>query len=159
MAIIYDPTAVLKKIGSRKKLKEVLKKTDLNLKKNSLKFASEFEFLDRNSVVESALKAVKSYQERLDAGLIKKGDILKDPKYLINQIQNNVLYQIKEKIRDTYAGEPYEWLPSDADDPRPEHQLLYGTIRVVGDGEMPGDEPGCKCGMRILVDEEKLNLK
>lgn len=159
MAIVYDPTEILKKIASKNKLKKALKKTDLNLKKNALKFANEFEFLDQSAIVDSALKAVKSYQKRIDEGLIKKADVLKDPKYLINQIQNSVIYQVKETIKTNYQGELYEWLPSDADDPRPEHQLLYGTIRIVGDGELPGDAFGCKCGMRILTEDETLNLK
>ena len=35
-------------------------------------------------------------------------------------------------------------------EPRPQHQLLYGEIRKVGDGEFPNEDYGCKCGAYFL---------
>ena len=115
------------------------------------------------------MKTVKGYQERIakaqvEAGFEKSaGDvvadaIVADPKQLIQRIQNELVFQIKEGIKEKYEGERYEWLPTDADEPDPEHQLNYGKIFVVGEGEMPGDRIGCKCGMRILVKETELKL-
>jgi len=102
---------------------------------------------------ELSLKVIKHYKEINDLPSI---DV--DDKLAIQRIQNNAVYEIGEKIKENYSGEYYEWLPSDADEPDPEHQLNYGKIFRVGEGEMPGDRYGCKCGMNILVDETRLNL-
>jgi hypothetical protein len=84
---------------------------------------------------------------------------LDDPKQLIQRVQNAVISQIATGIKETYRGEFYIWTPSDAFEPRPEHQLNYGGEFQIGVGEMPGDAIGCQCGMEILVDETQLNLE
>lgn len=68
------------------------------------------------------------------------------------------MFQVAGEIKDRYEGEFYIWLPSDAEEPDPEHQLNYGKKFQVGEGEMPGDRFGCRCGMEILVPETKLDL-
>lgn len=98
------------------------------------------------------------YQERFAEGEVTKAELKDDPALLIQRVQNQLVSQISEGIRENYAGEFYEWTPSDALEPDPEHQLLYGTTRQIGDGEQPGDRYGCKCGMNILVPGEKLEL-
>lgn len=168
MAIIYDPTKMLKKLAPEKRIKRTLK-GDVSLKRSALSFVDSVDFIDKKAVTKVALKTVKGYQERIakaqvEAGFEKSaGDavadaIVADPKQLIQRIQNELVFQIKEGIKEKYEGERYEWLPSDADEPDPEHQLNYGKIFVVGEGEMPGDRIGCKCGMRILVKETELKL-
>lgn len=168
MAIVYDPRKMLKKLAPEKKIKRTLK-GDVSLKRSALSFVDGVDFIDKKAVTKVALNTVRGYQERIakaqvDAGFDKAaGDelakkILSDPKQLIQRIQNSLIFQIKEGIKEKYAGEKYEWLPSDAEEPDPEHQLNYGKIFVVGDGEMPGDRDGCKCGMRILVNETELKL-
>lgn len=66
----------------------------------------------------------------------------------------NEVQEIKKERKDQY----YRWLPSGAKEPRPEHQLLYGKIFKIGEGDshgfMPGEDWGCQCGMEFLTDEE-----
>lgn len=168
MAIVYDPKELLKKIAPEAKIKRLVK-GDLTLKKAALSFVDAVDYIDKKSVAEVALNTVRSYQEREAKAQVEAGfdsnagkelasDIKKDPKLLINRVQNEVVFQISREIKSTYEGEEYEWLPSDADEPDPEHQTLYGTIRVIGVGEMPGERYGCRCGMRILVKQTKLEL-
>lgn len=96
---------------------------------------------------------IKQYKENHSLDSIDVSD-----KQAIQRIQNNAVFEIAQSIKENYSGESYEWLPSDADEPDPEHQLNYGKIFQVGVGEMPGDRYGCKCGMNILVKETKLTL-
>lgn len=166
MSIIYDPKKLIKKIAPDSKVEKLLSKK-LTLKKAALSFIDDIDFIDKKNVADVAMKTIKAYKKRIklerkDAGVADaadlKDEILDDPKMLINRVQNEIITQVAEGIKDKYAGEFYEWLPSDADEPDPEHQLLYGQTFQVGDGEMPGDRYGCRCGMRILVDEEQLAL-
>ncbi len=83
---------------------------------------------------------------------------MNDKKLLVNRVQNSMVKQIAVSIKEEYLGEFYIWLPSDAMEPDPEHQLKYGKRFQIGKGEMPGDRDGCKCGMDILVKEKELEL-
>jgi hypothetical protein len=77
-------------------------------------------------------------------------------------VQNEVVWQIANGIKEQYGDEDAEWLPSDAEEPDPEHQLNYGKIFRISEGingEIPGERIGCRCGMRILVKQTKLNLE
>lgn len=157
LSITYDPSKMLKKIAPEKKVKRLLN-SKAGLKKTALSFIDAIDFLDRKRVTEVALKTVKGYKERIKDDKSEKSEILGDPKQLIQRVQNEVVLQISENIAETYAGERYIWLPSDADEPDPEHQLNYGKEFTVGEGEMPGERYGCRCGMEILVNQTKLNL-
>lgn len=160
---------MLKKIAPDKKIKRMLT-GNVGLKKAALSFVDDIEFLDKKSVSKVALKTVRSYQERIakaqvdggmeaSAGDAVEASIVKDPKLLIARVQNEVVLQISNSIRENYEGEQYEWLPSDAEEPDPEHQLNYGKIFTVGVGEMPGERYGCRCGMNILVKQTQLELE
>lgn len=160
--IEYDPTKMLKKIAPEAKIKKLLTK-DLSVKRAALSFVDDIDFIDKKSVTKVALKAAKSYQARIDdAPDDVKADLEKslkaNPALLIQRIQNEVVTQISEEIKDKYAGEQYEWLPSSSEEPDPEHQLNYGKIFTIGVGEMPNERYGCKCGMNILVKGSKLEL-
>lgn len=165
--IRYDPKELIRKIAPDAKIEKLLK-GDISLKKTALNFVDAVEFLDRKAVSKVALNTINGYQQRIaaaqaDAGTKAAGkeiaaEILDDPKQLIQRVQNEVVYQVTQEIRSTYAGERYEWTPSDAEEPDPEHQLNYGKIFVIGEGEQPGDRIGCRCGMNILVNETQLEL-
>lgn len=157
MSIIYDPKSFAQKIMSDKKIKSLLK-GNLSLKKAAFKLTDKFDIIDKKDVVDVALKTVSDYKQRIKLDPTLKDEILDDPKQLIQRVQNNILFQVKETIKTTYEGEQYTWLPSDAEEPDPEHQLNYGKVFTVGDGEMPGDRYGCRCGMEILVKESTLDL-
>lgn len=158
MAITYDPNKLLQKIAPESKIKRMLT-GNVTLKKSALTFVDAVDFIDRKSVTKVALKTVKEYKKRIKADKDIKSELLDDPRHLIQRTQNEVVFQISELIKENYEGEQYEWLPSDAEEPDPEHQLNYGKIFTVGDGEMPGERYGCRCGMNILVKQTQLELE
>lgn len=152
--IKYEPSKILKKIAPEKKIKKLVS-SKASLQKTALSFVDDLEIINKKRVSEVALKTIKGYKERDKEDRI---DALKDPRQLIQRVQNEIVLQIKEEIATKYAGEFYIWLPSDANEPDPEHQLNYGMKFQVGDGEMPGDRIGCRCGMQILTEDTKLEL-
>lgn len=157
MSFKYDPAELLKKIAPERKIKKMLTKK-LTLKKAALSFVDDIDFIDKKSVSRVALKTVKGYQSRVAEETATKSDLLDDPAQLIQRVQNEIIFQISGEIKDKYDGSQYVWLPSSADEPRPEHQLNYGLTFTIGDGEMPGEDYGCQCGMEILTDDTQLNL-
>lgn len=175
MAIYYDPKEMLKKAAPEKKLKRLMT-GELTLKKAALSFLSDLDFIDKKEVTRVALETLKSYRERIKKAQPDYSDsaakaardaasadeleqeIVDEPKLLIQRVQNEIVFQVSKEISHTYYGEKYEWLPSDAEEPDPEHQLKYGKVFTIGEGEMPGERYGCKCGMRILVRENSLEL-
>lgn len=165
MAIIFDPTNMLKKIAPIRKIEKMIS-SRVTVKKATLSFLDDVEGIDKSQVLDVALKTIKSYKDRLkatdeeDRGELK-AEILDDPKLLVNRVQNELIFQMHEGIKRNYGGQRGRWLPSDADDPRPEHQLNYGKEYIIGegiDGVEPGDEYGCKCGVEIITDETQLDL-
>ncbi len=158
--IKWEPDKLLKKLAPASKIKKLL--TDnISLKKTALKFVDAIDFLDRKDVEETALKVIKGYKARIadDPGI--EDAIKADPAQLIQRVQNQVVWEMGNAIKSKYQGEQAIWLPSDADDPRPEHQLNYGEQYTVGegiDGVEPGDEYGCRCGIQLLVDDSSLEL-
>lgn len=171
MSIIFDPRSMLKKIASPRKIEKMISKK-VTVKRAALGFLDDVEGIDKSQVLDVALKTVNSYQQRIakaqvdagfekEAGTVIKDQILDDPKLLIQRVQNDLIWQMHEGIKRNYAGQRARWLPSDADDPRPEHQLNYGKEYIIGegiDGVEPGDEPGCKCGVEILDENGPLDL-
>jgi hypothetical protein len=155
--IKYEPSKLLTRIAPKSKLKKLLSKS-LSLKRAALSFISDIDFISKKNVTTVALKVAKAYKARISSDPSIKTDLLKDPKQLIQRVQNEVVSQVAEGIKDKYSGESYVWLPSDAEEPDPEHQLNYGKTFVIGDGEMPGDRYGCRCGMQILVQDSRLEL-
>lgn len=146
---------VSKLVGSRL----TLKKAVLN------QLARSSDLLSKDTMEEVALGVLKDYRERY-ADLREEGvpvDEAKDEatngnKLLMQRVRNSTNYEITRRIQKKYRGTKYEWLPSSAEVPDPLHQLKYGKIFTLGKGEAPGDRYGCECGMRILSDDEELNL-
>jgi hypothetical protein len=156
--ITYDPNKLLSSIAPRSKIKRLTAKGRLSLKKTALSFIDAIDFINRDEVSRVALETIKDYQKRAKGDPKLRKELLRNPKQLIQRVQNAVVAQVSTEIKNKYQGEKYEWLPSSANEPDPEHQLKYGKIFTVGVGEMPGDRYGCKCGMRILTSEETLKL-
>lgn len=157
MSIRYEPSKLIKKIASKRRIKKLV--TDnVSLKKSALSFVNELGFLSKKDIARVALKTIKGYRDRIKEDPKAAAEILADPKQLIQRVQNEVITQVSAEIKDRYAGEFYTWLPSDAEEADPEHQLNYGLEFQVGKGEMPGDRYGCRCGMDILVKDSSLDL-
>lgn len=164
MSIKYLPNEILRKIAPARKIEKLVTQR-LTLNKAVLSFLDDADFISKKTVERTALKTIKQYRERFenekDGGSTPteaKEDALADKKLLVNRVQNTVITQIADEIQDQYRGEFYKWLPSDASEPDPLHQLNYGKKFQIGKGEMPGDRDGCRCGMLILVKESKLEL-
>lgn len=155
--IVYDPSKVLKRVAPEKQIKKLVS-PDLKLKRAALTFVEDFDFLSKKAIATVALKAIRSYKKRSKEDSDLKKEFIKDPALLIQRVQNAVVFEITQEIRGKYLGESYRWLPSDADEPDPEHQLNYGKVFQIDEGEMPGDRPGCRCGMEILVEDSTLDL-
>ena len=85
--------------------------------------------------------------------------IAKEKESLLKQrLENLVVFSEVTRLKKKNKGKYYKWLPSGADEPSPQHQLLYGKTFLVGegdeDGNMPGERYGCQCGMEILDSKE-----
>ena len=106
----------------------------------------------------TALNVVKHYEKQVRKTGENPKAVLGDKKLMVARVQNAIVQQVSKEIREAYRGEAYKWLPSDAAEPDPIHQLNYGKVFNVGEGEQPGDRFGCRCGMQILVKETKLAL-
>jgi hypothetical protein len=155
---------MLRKLAPKKKV-EKLMTSRLTLNRAVLSTLTDADFLSAKTLERTALRVIKqykaSYKEETDDGVPPseaKDDAVNDKKLLINRVQNTVVNEIANEIKDQYRGEYYKWLPSDASEPDPLHQLNYGRKFQIGRGEMPGDRYGCRCGMQILVTETKLDL-
>lgn len=167
MAIVIDPTRMLKKLAPRAAIKRIVSTGGhrIAVKKAALRSVSDMGIVSDKDLADTVLGVVKQYKEKYsdlrDTGASATealDESVGEADLLINRVQNLVVYNIQAKVRENYDGEQYEWLPSDSEEPRPEHQLYYGTARTVGVGLMPGEEYGCRCGARLLVDETTLNL-
>ena len=164
MAIRFHPSEFLKRVAPQKAVKKLVTQK-LTLNRAALATLSRSDVLTKKTMEKIALKVIKGYRarygdERKD-GLSKAAalkETLNGKKQMVQRVQNAAVFEITNEIKDEYHGEFYEWLPSDAEEPDPEHQLNYGEVFQLGVGEAPGDRMGCRCGMNILVDETKLSL-
>jgi hypothetical protein len=177
LSIVFDPIKMLKKIAPESKIKRLVS-GKLGLRRTALSFVdaaadSSVGVLDKKAVADVALKTIRGYQEReakaiaennfeRSAGTEFAREVVDDPRQLIQRVQNELIFQVHEKIKEKYGGQKARWLPSDSEEPRPEHQANYGETYIIGEGingVEPGDEPGCKCGVEILVNETQLELE
>jgi hypothetical protein len=158
MTILYNPSRLLTKIAPKTKIKKLVT-ADLTLNRAILGMFDNIDFIKKRDIRETALKTIAQYKKSYNTSDdLTKSQVLGDKGLLISRVQNAVVYQVAQEIKDQYEGEFYKWLPSDAAEPDPEHQLNYGKTFQLGDGEMPGDRYGCRCSMQILVKDDKLDL-
>lgn len=155
MTIEYQPKEIIEKSLSSKKIKKLIT-SDLKLNKAVLATLSSHSVLPKKELEIAALNILKKYRKRFKAGETLK---VIGTSQLVNVIQNMAMQETTSLVKEAYMGEFYEWLPSEAENPDPEHQLKYGKKFQIGKGEMPQDRYGCKCGMRILTKEEELDFE
>lgn len=137
----------------------------LTLNRAAVTTLSNSGVLSKKTLETIAIKVIRGYRaaygdERLNGASKEEAtdEALNDRKQMVQRVQNASVHEIAKEIKKQYRGEFYTWLPSEAETPRPLHQLNYGRKFQLGRGDMPGEEPGCQCGMNILVDETKLEL-
>jgi acyl carrier protein len=158
--IKYEPSKIVKRFASDSKVKKLITQ-GASLNKIALQFIADLDFVDSKALRRLVLKTLKEYKKRFEEQELTKAEQkkeLRNPKQLVHRVQNLVVTEVSKEIRSQYKGRWYEWLPSDAAEPDPQHQLKYGKRYRVGVGEMPGDRYGCRCGMRIITDDSRLNL-
>jgi hypothetical protein len=89
----------------------------------------------------------------------RRAEIYGEPNLLKARMKNLAVYDEVQNLKEKNKGKKYKWLPSSAINADPLHQLLYGKVFDVGegdnDGNMPGERYGCLCGMEILDDDEE----
>ncbi len=77
---------------------------------------------------------------------------------LRQRIEQAVIFDKIQDLKAEHKGEYYRWMPSSAENPDPQHGLLYGKIFRVGEGDkegnMPGERYGCQCGIEWINSEE-----
>jgi len=145
---------------------DLLTKDKFYLKKKAMQGLILATSATKKDITNTVSKVAAVYMSKVDqlredglpkakAALLAKGN----EALLRQRIENLVVYSEVQRLKEENQGEYYRWLPSGADEPDPEHQLLYGQIFLVGEGDgegnMPAERYGCQCGMEILKVGEK----
>lgn len=145
--------------------KDLLTKKNLTLKQNAMQALLISTDVSAKDLSATVAGVVDIYQNKVDdfreeglpkakAALLAKGN----EALLRQRIENLVVFGEVQRLKKDNEGKFYKWLPSGAENPDPQHQLLYGKIFKVGegddDGNMPAERYGCQCGMEILNSEE-----
>ncbi len=164
MAIRYEPSKLLKKLAPRSAARRLVTK-NLTLNRAALSTLTDMGVVSKERMTEVALKVIKGYRERFakakEQGLSKAeafAQATNEGKQIAQRVRNATVFEVAKDIKRKYRGEYYEWLETTANVPDEIHRLNWGKIFRIGVGEMPGERYGCQCGMRILTDDEELDL-
>lgn len=166
MTKIYPQTILKKALPDGFFDEDLLNKKNLSLKQNAMQALILGTTATKREINASVAKVADIYQRKIDdlreEGLpkAKASVIAKDGEKLLKQrIAGIVLFDAVQQIKSDNEGEKYRWLPSSSENPDPQHQLLYGKVFDVGEGDDEGNMPmeryGCNCGMEILKPNEK----
>ena len=152
---LWLPAAYLKRVLPAGFFKERLLGRKFSIKRTFLRALVTAAELDEQELKDSYARTIKFYREKekkLEAEEVKNPEkkAVNNEKLLKSRVENLVVYSESQRLKDEHKGEYYIWLPSSSKEPRPQHQLLYGEIRKVGDGEFPNEDYGCKCGAYFL---------
>lgn len=152
---LWLPAAYLKRVLPAGFFKERLLGKKFSIKRTFLRALVTAAELDEQELKDSYARTIKFYREKekkLEAEEVKNPEkkAVNNEKLLKSRVENLVVYSESQRLKDEHKGEYYIWLPSSSKEPRPQHQLLYGEIRKVGDGEFPNENYGCKCGAYFL---------
>lgn len=159
----FIPGRWLEKIFPKGIEKSGLLSDNLEIKKRYLQALVRATSLSGREITAEVYKTVDFYERKeaaLKAAGVKafKQEALNGQELLKARLKNFLVYSEIQRQRKEHKGRMYRWLPSNAAEPDPEHQLLYGKIFREGtgdkDGYMPGERWGCQCGMEWLEDEE-----
>lgn len=152
---LWLPAAYLKRVLPAGFFKERLLGKKFSIKRTFLRALVTAAELDEQELKDSYARTIKFYREKekkLEVEEVKNPEkkAVNNEKLLKSRVENLVVYSKSQRLKDEHKGEYYIWLPSSSKEPRPQHQLLYGEIRKVGDGEFPNEDYGCKCGAYFL---------
>lgn len=152
---LWLPAAYLKRVLPAGFFKERLLGKNFSIKQTFLRALVTAAELDEQELKDSYARTIKFYREKekkLEDEEVKNPEkkAVNNEKLLKSRVENLVVYSESQRLKDEHKGEYYIWLPSSSKEPRPQHQLFYGEIRKVGDGEFPNEDYGCKCGAYFL---------
>ncbi|WP_428060215.1 hypothetical protein [Candidatus Avelusimicrobium stercoris] len=159
----FIPGRWLEKIFPKGIEKSGLLSDNLEIKKRYLQALVRATSLSGREITAEVYKTVDFYEQKeaaLKAAGVKafKQETLNGQELLKARLKNFLVYSEIQRQRKEHKGRMYRWLPSNANEPDPEHQLLYGKIFREGegdkDGNMPGERWGCQCGIEWLADED-----
>lgn len=161
----FYPDRFLKQVMPKSFYSQNLVDKDFDLKKNALKAINRARTITGRPIDTTVYNVLSQYEQKYK-GLIAEGEsstqafneAVNNSALLRQRIEQAVVYDEIQNLKTQHAGEFYRWLPSSAANPDPEHQLLYGKIFRVGDGDkngnMPGERYGCQCGIEWITDGE-----
>lgn len=166
--MIFNPVQYLKTLFGAGFFKGRLLNSDLELKQLALQSILKATNLSKREVEATVYKVVDNYEEKMKK--LKKEKVrafkakaLNNEVLLKDRIENLVLWNEVQHLKEEHQGQYYRWLPSSSKIPDPEHQLLYGKIFKVGEGDkegnMPSERYGCKCGIQFLTAQEAKEMK
>lgn len=166
--MFFNPEQFLKTLFGAGFFKGRLLNSDMKLKQFALQSILKATNLSKRKINATVYKVVDNYEEKMKR-LKKEGvrafksQAVNNEVLLKDRIENLVLWNEIQNLKEEHEGEFYRWLPSSAKEPDPEHQLLYGKIFKVGEGDkegnMPSERYGCRCGMQILTSQEAKEMK
>ena len=143
-----------KAIYPRDIAKDYVDKNKVNFakKKNIVDFLKKasFSFLAENLTnknAENIVNKIDTYYKSLENSQFTKTEKRE------NLIENVVNDNLVEGIKEAYKGKKAIWLPSESDNPDPEHIINYGVEFYIDEGingELPSERFGCKCGIQII---------
>lgn len=164
----FKPAEFLKKTLPIGFWRKNLLTKNFSLKKEEMRAIVTSTTLSQRELKATTIKVVDIYEKKLQT-LKEEGvksfrkEAVNGEKLLKNRIEGLVLYNEVQNLKEENKGKFYRWLPSSSETPDPEHQLLYGKIFRVGegdkDGNMPAERYGCKCGAEFLTEEEANKMK
>lgn len=159
----FDPSEWLERVFPKGIEKSGLLTDGLDIKKRYLKALVRATGISGRKITAEIYKTVDFYAEK-EAALNAAGErafkqeALNGQALLTSRLKNFLVYSEVQEQRKRHKGKLYRWLPSSAENPDPEHQLLYGKIFREGEGDehnnMPGERWGCQCGIEWLADED-----
>jgi hypothetical protein len=155
---IFYPKDYVKKVLPGQLLAKDILNNELEIKKTILRFLVRAKAINGREIKSSIHKAAEQYKreylQSLTLETAANGEAL-----LKQRIENAIVYNEMQELKEEHDGELYEWLPSGGEKPDLQHQLLYGRVFKVGtgdkDGRMPDERYGCKCGCRFLGNPDK----
>ncbi|MDR0675555.1 MAG: phage head morphogenesis protein [Elusimicrobiota bacterium] len=140
-------------------MRDILKESEnKDLKNAFIEGANELLKDPKNINKQEMREFIEKYRSKIN-GLEpeKKKELLesiKGEKLLKHRIENAIRYEEVQRIKAENEGRKYMWISSSAENPDPLHQLLYGRIFLVGEGDsegnMPGERYGCQCDLRFV---------
>lgn len=164
MAIEVYPSQIAKDMLPEKLIKKLVTKS-FTVNRVVLAAIVKSGLFNKRDAERVALKVIKQYKKKYltmrSEGVSKRealAETFNDKVLLVQRVNTLNAQAIVNEIKEKYRGMKYIWLSSEADEPRPLHQLKYGKVHTVGVGVMPSEEPNCQCGMKILTPARELDF-